>query len=258
MAAACHRQSARAASGGKLKRSIISRLRELLAQLGWKEGLIHLASRLLSALSAGRLSHVRYLFVAQPVPATASDTPLPGGGRTVTRYLEADDPLCQQFPRPPEVIQRRFAQGDRCLASCVGEKFAGHIWLAEGQYEEDMLRCCYQLVDSQTCVWDYDVYVAPEFRMGRVFARLWDHANHSLASRGRRWCCSRIDAANWQSVQAHRRLGTQTLFSASFFLAGRWQLMIAGAYPFLHLSTGPASRPTLKIHPPREPGATHT
>lgn len=229
-----------------------TRIAETLRQLGWGNGLLYLGSRVLERLSAGRARIVRYYLVAQPVPRRPEPSCRPSA-RDPIAFVEAADPLAGSFPRPPQVIARRFRDGDRCLMARSGDRFTGFLWLARGAYEEDEVRCRYELVDPATCVWDYDVYVEPEFRVGRTFARLWDAANRHLADGGVRWSFSRISAFNPGSLQAHGRMGLERLFSATFLCLGSVQIALIGAAPYLHLSLSPRSRPTLQLAPPAHP-----
>lgn len=227
-----------------------SRLSSAIKQFGWKEGIAYLLAAALSRATGGKARLIRYHLVAQPVPAEAATRPPPPTGRSKTRFIEANDAIVSQFPRPERVIARRFAQGDRCLVSQTDERFTGYIWLARNSYDEDTVRCLYVLERPEESAWDYDVYVDPDFRMGRTFSRLWSAANHQLAAEGVRWSYSRIATANPQSIDSHRRLGIRHLYSASFLVIGQWQLMLAGAAPFIHLSTSSAAAPSLKLSPP--------
>ncbi|WP_418647170.1 GNAT family N-acetyltransferase [Thauera butanivorans] len=231
--------------------SLASRLTSTFQQFGRKEGFIYLLGKALAQTTGGRLRLIRYHLVAQPVPPSPQERPLPPGARTSIGFISPDASIVSQFPRPQEVIARRFANGDRCITAQTDGRFAGYIWLAHNQYDEDTVRCLYRLADPAQSAWDYDVYVDPDFRMGRTFSRLWASANRQLASEGIRWSFSRIAAANPQSLDSHRRLGIQKLFSASFIKAGKWQVMIACAHPYIHISISTTSRPTLLLHPPR-------
>ncbi len=171
-------------------------------------------------------------------------------GRTSVDFIGADDVVVAQFPRAQAVNARRFAAGHACLVARTDERFAGHIWFARGAYDEDTVRCLYVPVDPDQSVWDYDVYVEPEFRMGRVFSRLWTTANSHLHAEGVRWSFSRIASTNMSSLDSHSRLGVRRLYSATFMRLGRAQLMFAGSSPFVHLSLSPDSKPTLKLKPP--------
>lgn len=229
---------------------LTSRLVDPIRQFGWKEGLVYLLAKGLSLVSANKIQLIRYHLVAQPVPDTLSDRPLPAGARTSIGFINAGDPITTHFPRARHTIARRFASGHQCLASQTDGRFTGYIWFAREQYHEDTVRCLYVLAEPDRGVWDYDVYVHPDFRMGRTFARLWSTANQRLAAEGIRWSYSRIASANPQSLDSHRRLGIEKLYSATFIKSGRWQLMLAGAAPYIHVSASPSSVPTLTLRPP--------
>jgi hypothetical protein len=221
-----------------------------ISQLGWVDGLFFLVARALSKLSGRRARIVRYHLMAQPVPQEGRSTrPSP---TAPVAFVDADAPIVQQFPRSPEVIARRFRNGGRCLAAQAGDRFAGFIWLARGGYNEDMVRCRYEFVHPAESAWDFDVFVEPDFRVGRSFARLWDAANEQLRSEGVRWSFSRIESSNPGSLHAHRRLGIRKLFSVTFVCLGPVQLTFAGAAPYVHLSLSQQSRPTLRLAPPRQ------
>lgn len=229
--------------------------RDNVRQLGSWNAALYFLDRLLQAISRGHVRLVRYLLVAQPVPEQALDG-IRHSSASPVREVAPDDPVVRHFPRPPEVIGQRFASGAVCHVAEVRGSFAGYLWLAFGGYDEDEVRCRYEFVDPASSAWDYDVYVVPDYRLGRTFARLWDSANRRLAAKGVRWSYSRISAFNPGSVAAHRRLGLQLLFSATFVCMGPIQLMLAGSAPFVHISLSARSRPRLKLHAPRSPVAS--
>lgn len=221
-----------------------------LAQLGWGRYILCLMSRVLARATGGWARLVCYQLVAQPTPGMPGRLCHYSGQSSIVRRIEATDPLVAQFPRPPEVIARRFNDGAICLAATSGERFAGFLWLAHGAYEEDEVRCRYELVESELSVWDFDVYVEPAFRMGRTFARLWDTANVYMAEKGVKWSFSRISLLNVESLSAHARLGLHRLFSAFFLCFGRVQIAVIGVPPFVHVSGSERSRPILRLRPP--------
>lgn len=227
-------------------------IRDSFRQLGGWNASLYLADRLLRAASGNRVRLIRYLLVAQPVPALPMDSVRPSSTSPV-HEVGSGHPMVERFPRPSEVIAWRFASGAVCYVAEVRGRFAGFLWLAFGGYDEDEVRCRYEFVDPASSVWDYDVYVEPEFRLGRTFVRLWDTANRRLAAEGVRWSFSRISAFNASSLAAHRRMGIRTLFSATFVCLGPLQLMLAGAAPFVHLGWSRRSRPVLRLHPGRMP-----
>jgi hypothetical protein len=226
----------------------LDRLKNVYRELGMVEGTLYLATNVLRRVSAGRAYIIRYHLVAQPVPQ-GSSTLVNASAKSVIRHVTKDDPIVATFPRPPAVIAKRFADGATCLVAEVGGRFAGFLWLAHKAYEEDEVRCRYELVPAEQCAWDYDVYVEPDFRIGRTFSRLWTAANTHLAEQGVRWSLSRISAFNPTSLAAHKRLGIRRIDSATFIVLGRWQISLLGQPPFLHVS-GSSRRPILQLRPP--------
>lgn len=231
-----------------------SRLQNAFEQFGICEGLYYLTAKALSAASRGTITLVRYHFVAQPVPENAATTRSHPSPKSTVRIISAGDPLAASFPRPAGVIEGRFANGSTCFAAETNSRFAGLLWLAHDAYEEDEVRCRYVLHDPIHCVWDYDVYVEPDFRIGRTFSRLWESANAHLAAQGVRWSLSRISPFNPASLAAHRRLGIHTIACASFLKWGGMQLSLLDRWPYIHLSFTDR-RPVLRLCPPAQGAA---
>jgi GNAT superfamily N-acetyltransferase len=217
-----------------------------MKSLGWVNGLLYLLTRGLDRISGGRVRIVKYDLAVQPL---GEGFPLPyrRSGTMELRELHEGDPLLERIEHPAEVIAARFRQGGRCLAAVREDELAGFLWWVEGPYEEDEVRCRFVPSPAEASVWDFDVYVAPAYRGGMVFARLWGAANHDLAARGFRQSCSRISAFKPESLAAHGRLGARVVDKALFFCVGRAQLMFATRYPWVHLSLGSASRPVLRV-----------
>lgn len=236
-----------------LYRLIVPRtINENIQQLGWIDGVLFMLARLLNIISRGRIRLVRYYLVAQPIRPESPDAPprAPSAESTI-QFCDRDAPEVQQFPRPAHVIAQRFAKGHRCLRSTHRSRFSGYIWLARDYYDEDEVRCRYRLADPASSVWDYDVYVAPEFRIGRTFARLWQHASRTLAQEGVKWSFSRISAFNAESLRAHARLGATPVSSVTFIQIGPVQLTITGHFPYIHIGFTASALPELTLLPPR-------
>lgn len=219
--------------------------REDVSALGAWDALWSALASLLERISAGRLRLIRYHIVVQPIrPGPLLRTAARG---VQVHPLHPTDPLLMQFPRPAEVLAQRFARGATCLAAESDGCLAGFIWLAFDHYEEDEVRCRFELVDADTSAWDFDVAVEPDFRMTRTFLRLWECANRYLNERGCHRTWSRISAFNRESRAAHLRLGAQRVHSATFLCAGRWQLSFFDTAPYIHLSGSEQTMPALTI-----------
>lgn len=224
---------------------IAHKLRELgLIEVGWS----YLANSL-KRLTQGRCRIVRYHFVAQPAPRKPSINLRPTK-KCIVDFVKPDNPLVAEFPRPLKVVKKRFEDGNICIAAQNGGIFSGYIWLANDHYDEDEVRCRYQLSAPNKSVLDFDVYVHPDYRLSRSLARLWEFTNTYLARSGKEWSFSRITASNIESIRSHRRLGTRTLFTVSFICVGEFQLMLSSHKPFVHTSFSSSQVPTLRFNIP--------
>ena len=104
------------------------------------------------------------------------------------------------------MISARFAQGARCLAAVTNEsELAGFLWFTVGPYEEDEVRARFCPEPSGASAWDFDVWVLPRYRMGRLLSYLWGVAGAQLTAEGVGQTVSRISAFNAESLASHRR-----------------------------------------------------
>lgn len=228
-------------------------LTQTIKELGMLNALLYWCGQLLARASHERCGLFRYYFVAQAVqPASAP--------RAASRFefiLQTEESaLLLQSPRPQHVLRQRFAQGAHCLSASLNGQLAAFLWLVPRAYNEDEVRACY-LLPSADSGWDFDLWVAPEFRTGLLLIRLWQAAHGLLAQRRQHWTCSRISAFNAASLQLHRRLALQHCGVANFLRLGRWQITLASIPPYLHCSGKPAQAPrfcfdTRKLARPRK------
>ena len=99
---------------------------------GWRDIVPYVIGRVLSRVSCGRVRLLRYYIVAQPVPDRPSAA---APGRIGVRQVHASDPAVKLFPRPVEVIERRFRDGSACFVFEHGQRVGGFLWLAHGGYD---------------------------------------------------------------------------------------------------------------------------
>ena len=230
-------------------RSVFAGIRDAVAAHGWSNGLLYAVGRALERATRGRCRIFKYYFVAQPVPEAAHAMPRRPAQIRVYRVSETDR-IVGDFPRPQEVIARRFADGAACFVAERDGVLVGFIWLKLERYEEDEVRCDYVLDPAGGIAWDFDAWVAPEFRMTRAFVHLWEAANEYLRGHGCRWTASRISAFNPVSLASHRRLGAVRLHAGVFLVGGGSQLALFSRPPFVHLSLDARSRPKLAFNRP--------
>jgi GNAT superfamily N-acetyltransferase len=217
----------------------------LVRELGIVPALFYAVARALR-LVTGRDVIRHYLFTAQPVPAR----PLNRISARRQIGVEVIAPEAYQvdwFPRPASVIADRFRQGGLCFAAFKGEEAVGSLWLARDEYWEDEVACRFVPAPGDLAVWDFDVYVKPEHRGGRVFAYLWDEAFQWLRDNGYQWTMSRVDAFNPASIRAHGRLGARVVGRGIFFVAGKLQISLFTIRPFVHLCWGLGHPPRVKV-----------
>ena len=219
---------------------------QMLQHWGWFNVGIFVLSKFLGMISRGKVRLYRYYLIAQPVAKTALLPP--GRGRNIEiRLIQEQDEIIREFPRPAQVIQARFQQGAKCLVALKEQRFIGFLWLLLGSYQEDEVRARYIPLPVERAAWDFDVYVAPDSRLGLTFPRLWEQANRILIEHDILWSCSRISAFNSGSLGAHAHFGTLLLGSALFLCTGRWQITFASVPPYFHLSSHADSFPKFRL-----------
>lgn len=216
---------------------MFSKIQSAIRELGFCDGLGYLIDQALATrLKIGGLT--RYVLTAQPVP----DEGGLGMGRLEVREAKAGDPILADLPVNQAVLDYRFDQGAVCLVAVDQtnnqERAVGSIWFCFNAYDEDMVRARFVRRPPEVTAWDFDVYVAPDHRLGRTFARLWSAANDYLRARGVMWSLSRVSAYNVGSLRAHMRLGAREVGRATFLVLGPLQIMWATTKPYVHVSWG--------------------
>lgn len=226
-------------------RGALTALTALGNELGWWNACLYGVHRALRRVSR-RAGLYRYLLVAQPV---AEQPLLPRPPKNVSvRRVDAADYRKDWFGKVARAVDARFRQGARCYVAFNRDGLpVGCIWIQPGVYLEDEVRACFVPQPSGAAVWDFDVFVRPEYRAGRTFACLWDYVYAELRADNVRWTMSRISAYKAASLRSHSRLGARAVGSAIFLRAGRWQLTVASVRPWLHF--GRRSRPALYVGP---------
>ena len=216
-------------------------------EFGFAAGALYVLDRLLRSISP-RLGLFVYEFMVQPIPEKHL---LPANLARGLEFREImrGDPEIALMPARPEIKESRFEQGAVCLGTFKNGKLIGYIWFCFGSYEEDEVRCTYQLANPDESVFDFDLFVLPEHRMGIGFMAVWHGANQYLHDRGVRYSFSRLTRFNLASRRSHRHLGWKRVASAVFLKAWSAELMLATIFPFVYLSFGPSHRVRLKFRP---------
>lgn len=212
--------------------------------------LLYAADRLARRVSAERVCIVPYVLLAQPVGG-AVGRPLRDDAKTVVRAVAAGDEWAGQLPRPPEVNRARWQAGAQCFAAAVGGELAATLWIQAQRHDEEEVRCRYVIAQRGLAVWDFDLFLAPRFRFGRTFARLWTAVDAHLAAQGVRWTFSQISPFNEASLRSHRQLGALDVGRICFFVVGAFQLTVSSLSPRLHMGWRRDDRPEYQLRVPR-------
>lgn len=222
-------------------RAINQKWRALSQSLGWLWACCYVFHLLLKKMG---IKFQAYRFAYQPIPS-ARKLAIPPN--ITFKWIDAFHTDLLVEDRKAHIVQGRLARGDLCLAAFKESEMVAFIWLAMSHYPEDDTRCDYQL-ESPPLVWDYDVYVAPKYRVTRLFAQLWEEANDYLRTHQIQWSVSRISAFNAASIRAHVRSGAKLTGSAFFWQMGQIQWLMSSQKPFVHLSR--QSRPIFQFNAP--------
>ena len=153
------------------------------------------------------------------------------------------------MPALAHIKEQRFRQGARCLGVYRKGQLLGYSWYVRDRYQEDEVRCTYELVDREASIFDFDFYVLPEHRMGIAFLAIWQGMNETLAPQGVRCTFSRMTRFNLTSRRAHARLGARRAAWAVFLQAWGLELMAASIAPWVGVTWKPSQRVVLRLSP---------
>lgn len=221
----------------------LRRFRLLVQEFGAVTAFLYIIDRSLRGISSRHCLYY-YQFVMQPL-ADHPRLPPARGKAFAFRLLQTYDPILSGLDRPLAVIHERFSRGAQCLVATRNDALVGCIWFVRGAYAEDEASVDYLLPEDGCCVWDFDVFVAEQERLGFLFAKQWDAFDALLKSQGTSCTVSRINAFNQRSIASHRSLGARECGWALFLRIGSKQMMVSSESPFVAFG----GRPTLRVGP---------
>lgn len=216
-------------------------------EFGWRDGALYSLDRVLRGVSANCGLYV-YDLMVQPIGAE----PLLAPQRLKNlRFSEIPrgHPDIDRMPAREDIKALRFEQGAKCLGVYRKEQLIGFVWLCFGAYDEDEVRCTYRLLQPDRSVFDFDLYVFPEHRMGTAFMAIWHGANAYLSERGIEHTFSRVTRFNLASRRSHAQLGAARTGVAAFLKLWRIELMGASVAPWFALTWSRAQRVELRLAP---------
>ena len=182
-------------------------------EFGFAAGALYALDRVLRRISP-RLGLFAYEFMVQPITGKPL---LPANLAKNLTFIEIGrgHPDIGLMPARTDIKASRFDQGAVCLGAYRKNKLIGYLWFCSHGYEEDEVRCTYELSQPQTSVFDFDLYVMPEHRMGIGFMAIWHGANAYLHERGVRYTFSRLTRSNLASRRSHAHLGWECVARAA-------------------------------------------
>lgn len=226
---------------------MFKRLAGPFREFGLAAGLLYLVGRALQAISP-RLNLYVYELMVQPIP----DAPLLperlSKGMEI-RPIRRGDPEIGLMPARPEIKESRFDQGAVCLGAYRKGTLIGYLWLCFDAYDEDEVRCRYLLSPPGKAVFDFDLYIFPEHRMGLGFVGIWNGVNEYLRARGIDFTFSRLTRYNLPSRRAHAHLGWRRVANAVFLQAWNLEVMFATIAPFVSMTVRRSGRVELRLSP---------
>ena len=230
------------------------RLASPFKMFGGLGGTLYIVGRLLRLLSP-RLGLYVYEFMVQPVGSKLLLPPKLSKNLTFSE-IGRGHPDIAKMPARADIKEQRFAQGARCIGAYRKGQLIGYVWYCTERYHEDEVRCTCELVDSARSIFDFDLYVLPEHRLGVGFLGVWHGVNEMLAPRGVCYTFSRLTFFNNASRRAHAHLGWKRVGRGVFFQAWELELMIATIAPYVGATFGSRQRITLRLRPDVLAGAS--
>lgn len=225
--------------------NILSRLCTPIREFGPMPGALYILDRILGRISR-RLGVRVYEFMVQPI-ADGSLMPERFARGITIRALPYGSADMERMPIRSDVLQSRMAQNATCLGAYRGNGMIGYIWLCASEYQEDEVRCTYVLEPATQSVFDFDLYIFPEHRMGLAFGGIWNGVNAYLRERDIRFTFSRLTRFNLASRRAHAHLGWKRIARAVFLIAWNLEIMFATIRPFVGVGLNPRKRVKIRL-----------
>ncbi|MFV2066357.1 MAG: hypothetical protein ACC645_05205 [Pirellulales bacterium] len=128
----------------------------------------------------------------------------------VVRLSDADDlPALVEYYGSEPLVRRRLDRGDLCVLTLCQDRIGAAVWLAvgPGDFREDWGEARYVCRFPTEVSWTYDGRGSKWGAWGTLMARLPD----LMRQRGVHELVTLIDCNNWQSLDAHRSLGYETV-----------------------------------------------
>lgn len=226
---------------------LIQRIISSFKEYGPSSGLVYIFHRALQRMSKNAGLYY-YDWTIQPV-TNKRIIPERIASKYAYRKIEKGDKALQEIPVPSGVLDFRYEQDSECIALFKDDKLAAYIWLTYGSYDEDEIRATFHLDPPHQAVFDYNLYIIPDFRMGMAFAAIWDYVNRYLFDKGIRYTYSRITHTKINSAGAHKLLGARFIGKSITLKLWNFQLMYTTQTPKLSVLFDSNKRVRINLTP---------
>ena len=227
---------------------VVTRVRRLAGpfrEFGGSIGLLYVIDRMLRLLSP-TWGVYPYQFVVQRMPEKPFLPPALSKNLCIERLMPAS-PWLDKTAVPAQVISDRFARGACGVAVLRKGQLVGYAWWSATGYAEQEVCCTFDLSELARVVFDFDVHVMPEHRMGMGFMAVWHAFAEELRRDGVEHSYSRISRFNSASLRAHARLGARPIGRAVFVRAGLLTMALRAQFPFVRVTLGNSCRLRLRL-----------
>lgn len=225
----------------------------LVDNLGWADALLYCIDRVFQK-AGGAVGICRYILVAQPVLTRPLLSPRRAQSLAV-RILQVDDELGDDTTLNRELLAKRIAAGNVCFGAFEAGRLVGFVCLGFERHDDELLHVRFIMPPTRPASWDYDFYIAPQHRLGFVYAGLWDSVFRFLHARGVEWSLSYIASTNKKSMNSQARMGAVNIGSLTVLRFGRCQAIIECRVPFVRIALGPDRPVEVRLEPPYNTGA---
>lgn len=178
----------------------------------------------------------------------------PARGRSIeVRKLDKADPCLKALPVTPDLLESRRRNGNIvCFGAFKRGRLIGCHWLALESHDDEAMRVRFRGTGQGRArfVWDFDLYVVPEERIGFAFARIWDEVFEYLRQAGIDWSLSYVSPINQRSRKSHETLGSARIASLLILGVGKTEFVVSNIAPYVGIAVGPAMRVEIPLSVP--------
>lgn len=223
----------------------LGRITTFVKSRGLPDAAVECISRCARGLTGERVVIARSYLLSQAIERLPART-LGGRSKILVRPIDSADAVLEKMPRPRKELEARFSAGSKCFVAEIHGELTGFCWLHAGTFYDWEIAVSFAPSPPEQCVWDFDLYVVPKFRLGPTFVTLWAAIREYLLERGIRWSVSRVWAENDASLRTHLRMGAMPVGSAYTVRMGNRFLNIVNGKHW-HLSGGARQAPVLEV-----------